>query len=118
MVENCPSCKKDLSNLTSDTKNCPYCGAKLEADLWDELFDEEKQREILRKMRERKEQRMRKLRRFALVVGLNVILFFAAWSLYLVSLRHWLGVGLAIGLVAVVLLFDLLILYTLIFKRK
>ncbi len=107
---NCPGCNRDLSNLPSDIRKCPYCGTKLETDLWDELLDEEKEREILGRMRDARvlaKQRMRKLLRLASIVCLNLIVFFGAWLLYSVSLRHWLAAVLAIGLVAIVLLFDL-----------
>jgi hypothetical protein len=48
------------------------------------LFDEEKEREILGKMSKEREQQLRKILRFAFMVGLNVIVFFGAWLLCLV----------------------------------
>lgn len=111
MVENCPVCNMDLSGLQRDTEYCPYCGAKLEFGPWDELFDEEKQREILRNEREQMEQLERNILWFAHIVGLNVILPIVAWLLYSISLYHWLGTVLAVGLVVTVILLDLLILY-------
>ncbi len=118
MIEKCPSCNKDISNLPSSAENCPHCGAKLEVDLWDELFDEEKERKTLAKMREQKELHARRLRRNASVVGLNVIVSFTVLLIYSVSLHHWLGVALSIGLVAITLLFDSFTVYSLISERK
>lgn len=116
MNENCPRCNKDISDLPSTTENCPYCGAKLEMDLWDELFDEEKERETLKEFNERKESG--KFLKIAAVVCLNVAVFFAAWLIYSISLRHPLGAGLAVGLSITVLLFDLFAAYNWIFERQ
>lgn len=110
----CPGCNKDLSNLPSDIRKCPHCGTKLETDLWDELLDEEKERETLGIMRDARvlaKQHMRKLLRLASIVSLNLIVFFGAWLLYSVSLHHWLAAVLAIGLVAIMLLFDLFMIF-------